>query len=203
MVFLFLFFFLLRPGSIAYRPPGRRTLYGPVHRCWLEAQIFEGVDESQEVMELRGRRGRLRTGTAVPREPGAGSDGPQGSLPGAGGLGWERTLPRGVPTPLCRAVCPCSRGQEGTAEQGKLRWEEATASLLSSANRNSLTAQPVEEGWEGNLDAREMPAAPLPCSLALLPACLGLLVGELGDLPSKGRATRKDFCHHWATLRLW
>lgn len=53
-------------------------------------------------MELGGRRGRLRIGAAVPPGAWAGSEGPQGSLQGAGGLGLGEDPRQGS-----RYLCVC------------------------------------------------------------------------------------------------
>lgn len=49
----------------------------------------------QEEMELGGRRRRLRTGTAVPWEPGRALRVPREAFKGLGAWDWDRALPRG------------------------------------------------------------------------------------------------------------
>ena len=69
----------------------------------------------------------------------AGSEGPQGSLQGAGGLGLGEDSTQGVP------MCVCM-----------LRVAAGIAVVLCKHRSDNLTAQPAPERGEASLNAREM-----------------------------------------------
>lgn len=134
-------------------------------------------------MELRGRRRRQRTGHGPSRAPGTVLCGTQGKSSRVGGPRIGRGRFPGVPTVL--SVCMCRRLESREAQQSQVvqkprsrRWPVQAEGVTSDSS------QPAKEGWEGSLDAREMPTAPLPVIwLCCLPS-LGLLRRGLDDLPS-------------------
>lgn len=77
-------------------------------------------------------------GAAVPLGSPAGSEGPQGSLQGAGGLGLGEDSTQGS-----RCVCV-------------LRVAPGIAAVLCKHRSDNLTAQPAPERGQASLNAREM-----------------------------------------------